>query len=75
MTDLREISSDERLFHSNPNSDRYEELLVRFFQLISRGRQQLNTGQFLAIGTPLFLSVSVHRTTSSIIICNYNIYI
>jgi len=43
MTDLREIGSDERLFHSNPNGDRYEELLVRFFQLISRGRQQLNT--------------------------------
>lgn len=72
MSYLREIGSDERLFHSNPNSDRYEELLVRFFQLISRGRQQLNTGQFLAIGTPLFLSVSVHRITRSILIHNNN---
>jgi len=72
MTYLCKIGSDERLFHSNPNGDRYEELLVRFFQLISRGRQQLNTGQFLAIGTPLFLSVSVHRTTRSIIIHNNN---
>lgn len=58
MTDLREIGSDERLFHSNPNCDRYEELLVWFFQLISSGRQQLNTGQFLAIGTPLFFTIS-----------------
>lgn len=66
MTDLREISSDKRLFHSNPNRDRYEKLLIRFFQLISRGRQQLNAGQFLAIGTPLFLSVSAGTHTHNI---------
>lgn len=64
-TDLCEIGSDECLFHSDPHGDRYEELLVRFFQLISRGRQQLNAGQFLAIGTPLFLSVSAKITTRS----------
>lgn len=68
ITDLREIGSDERLFHSNPDGDRYEQLLIRFFQLISCSWQQLDARQFLAIGSSLFLSVSAQKIT-----CDYYI--
>lgn len=40
---LRVISSNEGLLHSDPQCDGNEELLVRFLELIRRGREQLNT--------------------------------
>lgn len=55
---LRVISSNEGLLHSDPQCDGNEELLVRFLELIRRGREQLNTWQLLWwICLSLFLSV------------------
>lgn len=57
---LSEISTDERLFHSNPNCDRHQELLVAFLALVHCGRQQCDAGQFFCrFGTLAFFTISV----------------
>jgi len=46
---LREIGTDESLFHANPYRDGYQQLLVRLLQLVSRSGEQLDAADFLAI--------------------------
>lgn len=54
---LREIGADESLLHADPYRDGYQQLLVRFLQLVSRSREQLDAAQFLAIRASLLLAV------------------
>lgn len=44
---LSEISTNKSLFHSDPNSNGHQKLLIAFFALVPSGRQEGDTGQFL----------------------------